>query len=80
MYFVLLKKWKQMWKKQVETTYLRGRPKQTWKKQVENEMKKNGLVKEDACNRTKWRGVVKTMAIRNPANFVDGDHTGSNMK
>ena len=25
-------------------------PKQTWKKQVENEMKKNGLVKEDACN------------------------------
>ena len=28
----------------------RGRPKQTWKKQVENEMKKNGLGKEDACN------------------------------
>ena len=28
----------------------RGRPKQTWKKQVENEMKKNGVVKEDACN------------------------------
>ena len=56
----------------------RGRPKQTWKKQVENEMKKNGLVKEDACNRTKWQGVVKT--IRNPANFVDGDYTGSNMK
>ena len=26
-----------------------GRPKQTWKKQVENEMRKNGLVKEDAC-------------------------------
>ena len=31
----------------------RGRPKQTWKKQVENEMKENGLVKEDACDRTK---------------------------
>ena len=30
----------------------RGRPKQTWKKQVENEMKKNGLGKEDACDRT----------------------------
>ena len=59
----------------------RGRPKQTWKKQVENEMKKNGLVKEDAaCNRTKWRGVVKTMTIRNPANSVDGDNTGSNVK
>ena len=57
----------------------RGRPKQTWKKQVENEMKKNGLGKEDACDRTKWRGVVKTMTIRNPANSVDGDNTGSNM-
>ena len=39
----------------------RGRPKQTWKKQVENEMKKNGLVKEDARDQAKWRGVVKTM-------------------
>ena len=58
----------------------RGRPKQTWKNLVENEMKKNGLVKEDACNRTKWRGVVKTMTIRNPANSVDGDNTRSNMK
>ena len=58
----------------------RERPKQTWRKQVENEMKKNRLVKEDACNRTKWRGVVKTMTIRNPANSVDGDNTGSNMK
>ena len=55
----------------------RGRPKQTWKKQLENEMKKNGLMKEDACDRTKWRGVVKTMTIRNPANSVD--NTGSNM-
>ena len=26
-------------------------------------MKKNGLVKEDACDRTKWQGVVKTMTI-----------------
>ena len=34
---------------------------------------KNGLVKEDACDRTKWRGVVKAMTIRNPANFVEGD-------
>ena len=32
----------------------RGRPKQMWKKQLENEMKKNGLVKEDAYYRTKW--------------------------
>ena len=44
----------------------RGRPKQTLKKQVENEMKKNGLVKEDACDQMKWRGVVK-----------DNDHTKS---
>ena len=50
----------------------RGKPKQTWKKLVENEMKKNGLEKEDACDRTKWRGVVKTMIIRNPANFSTG--------
>ena len=55
----------------------RGRPKQTWKKQVEKEMKKNGLGKENACDRTKWRGVVKTMTMRNPANSVDS--TGSNM-
>ena len=57
----------------------RGRPKQTWKKQVENEMKKNGLGKEDACDRTKWRGMVKIITIRNPANSVDGENTGSNM-
>ena len=62
-----------------EVSGSRGRPKQTWKKQVENEMKKNGLVKEDACDRTKWRGVVKTMTIRNPADSVDEDNTGSNM-
>ena len=62
-----------------EVSGSRGRPKQTWKKQVENEMTKNGLVKEDACNQTKWRGVVKTMTIRNPANSVDGDNTGFNM-
>ena len=31
-----------------------GRPEQTWNMQVENEMKKNGLEKEDACDRTKW--------------------------
>ena len=57
----------------------RGRSKQTWKKQVENEMKKNGLEKEDACDRTKWRGIVKTMTIRNSANSVDGENTGFNM-
>ena len=58
----------------------RGRPKQTWRKQVENEMKKSGRVKEDTCYRTKWQGVVKTMTIRNPANSIYGDNTGSNMK
>ena len=58
----------------------RGRPKQMWKKQVENEMKENGLVKEGACNRTKWLGLVNTMTIRNPANSVDGNNTVSNMK
>ena len=33
----------------------RGRPKQRRKKQVQNEMKKNGLVKEDACDQRKWQ-------------------------
>ena len=33
-----------------EVSNSRGRLKQTWKKQVENEMKKNGLGKEDACD------------------------------
>ena len=32
-------------------------------KQLKNEMKKNELVKENACNGTKWRGVVKSMTI-----------------
>ena len=31
-----------------EVSGSRGRPKQMWKKQVENEMKENGLVKENA--------------------------------
>ena len=58
----------------------RERPKQTRKKQVKNEIKKNGLVKEDVCVRTKWRGVViKAMTRQNPANSVDGDNTGSDM-
>ena len=57
----------------------RGRLKQTWKKQVEIEIKKNGLGKEDTCDRTKWRGVVKTTTIRNPANSGDGDNIGYNM-
>ena len=26
-------------------------------------MRKNGLVKKDACDQTKWRGEVKTMTI-----------------
>ena len=61
-----------------EVSASRGRPKQMWKKQVENETKKSGLVKEDAWDRTKWRGVVKAMTIRNPANSVDGVNTGFN--
>ena len=56
----------------------RGRPKQTWKKQVENEMKKNGLVKEDACDGTKWRGVVKTTNMKSGQLRRRGN-TGSNM-
>ena len=62
-----------------EVSGCRGRPKQMCKKQIENEMKKNGQVKEDACDRAKWRGMVKTITIRNLANSVNGNNTGSNM-
>ena len=50
------------------------------KKQVEKEMKKNGLVKENACDRTKRRGMVKATTIQNPANSVDGVNSVSKMK
>jgi len=57
----------------------KGRPKQTWKKQVQKEMHKNGLVMKDACDRDKWREMVKSMTIRNPANSVNGKETGSKL-
>ena len=62
---------------EVSSSRGRGRQKQTWKKHVENEMRKNGLVNEDACDRTKWQDVVKTMTIQNSAYSVN--NTGSNM-
>ena len=37
-----------------EVSVSRERPKHTWQKQVENEMRKNGLIKQDAGDRTKW--------------------------
>jgi len=42
-------------------------------------MNENGLVMEDAYNRDKWREVVKSMTIRNPANPVDEEKTGSKL-
>jgi len=39
-------------------------------------MLKIRLVIEDACDRDKWREVVKSMTIRNPANSVDRKETG----
>ena len=64
---------------EVSGTRGRQKPKQMWEKQVENEMKKNGLGKEDACDQTKWLGMVKTMTIRNLANSADEDNSESNM-
>ena len=58
-----------------EVSGSRGRPKKTWKKQVENEMKKNGLGKEDARDRTKWRGIVKTMNMPTPSTGKIPDST-----
>ena len=59
-----------------------GRPKQlTWKKHVKEEMKKNGLVREDTCNRAKWRGELKSRTfIHNPANSVDEEEPRSKLR
>ena len=38
------------------------RPRKTWKKQVKEETEKNGLKKEDALNRAKWRDEVEAIA------------------
>ena len=40
-----------------------GGPKQAWRKQVRRGMRRGGQGKEDACDRAKWRGMVKTMTI-----------------
>jgi len=42
-------------KLQVETTKGKGRGRMTWNECVKIEMKRLGLVKEDAQNRNKWR-------------------------
>ena len=42
----------------------RERPKQTGKKRHKEWSKKNVMVKEDACDWTKWRGLAKTMTIQ----------------
>ena len=47
-------------------------------KQVEDEMKKNGLVKRK--HEIEQSGEVKSMAIRNPANSVDGEKLESKLK
>jgi len=49
--------------------------KETWKKQVKKEIDKNG----DVYNRDKWREVVKSRTMHNPANSVDGEETGSKL-
>ena len=42
-------------------------------------MKIYGLVKEDACDWTKWRSIVKLMTIQFPANSVEGEEPGSKL-
>jgi len=49
---------------EVDGWRVKGRPKNTWKKQVKKKMQKAGLKREDAHDRTKWRG-VQTIALRN---------------
>ena len=43
----------------VEGQITRGQPRKPWKNQVEDEIKKIGLKKEDALNRSKWQKGVK---------------------
>ena len=43
---------------QVEGTRPRGRPRMTWNECVANDMKELGLRKEDAQDRTRWRGLI----------------------
>ena len=64
---------------EVRSSRGKGRRKQTWKIQAEDQTKKTGLVKEGARDRTKWRSVIKSMVLRNPANFVD-EEDGSKLK
>ena len=42
----------------------RGRPRKTWRSQVERESKSDGLKKEDAKNRARWRVEVGEIACR----------------
>ena len=47
----------------VESQRRRGRLRKTWKNQVEDDIRKIGLKKEDALNRSKWRKGVKMVML-----------------
>jgi len=59
-------------------SHRKGTAKTNVEKQGQKEMYKSGLVMKDAWE--KWTEVVKSMTIRNPANSVNGEETGSKLK
>ena len=66
----------------VEGQRRRGRLRKTWKNQVEDDIRKIGLKKKDALNRSKWRKRCEDGHVENgvnPANLVNRDKTGSKL-
>ena len=57
---------------------MRGQPRKTWKNQVEDDIRKIGLKKEDALNRSKWLKGVK-MVISGMGFILNGDKTRSKL-
>ena len=42
-------------------------------------MEISGPVRKNACDRANWRGLVTSMPLRNLANPLDGEETGSKL-
>ena len=38
----------------------RGRPRKTWMKNIEEDLRELNLVQEDAYNRDRWRGLIRS--------------------
>ena len=45
---------------EVTGTRPRGRPRKTWMKNIEEDLRKLSLVQEDAYDRDRWRGLIRS--------------------